>query len=128
MKQHLLHRAIAVFLAISICTPILQKFWVLVDFKLHQVALTETQCVERDAPVNMCHGSCILSDRLAETEMPSPMPARTVEIIDLPPFLEASDSWYTSSQFAIRRGTHIWNLVIWLSSSFTYRIFHPPKA
>lgn len=63
-------RSLAVFLMANTLLGILWQPLVYADFKLRQEYIAKVLCIEKDEPLTVCHGHCVLTARLQEVELP----------------------------------------------------------
>lgn len=59
-------------LIVLLMQGMLRKTVLLVDFYVHQESIEKSACIQKDAPVNTCHGHCVLSESLNETQENTP--------------------------------------------------------
>lgn len=59
-------RAIVIGLITLITSFIWRDVMVYSIFKIQQDYISQNQCVNRDKPMTECHGSCVLTERLAQ--------------------------------------------------------------
>ena len=125
-----LHRFIAFFLMANTLLGILWQPLVYADFKLRQEYIAEVLCIKKEAPIPVCYGSCVLTDRLKQVDLPQesnrpPTPQnRLLEInffknnheINMPTPISVSDVGF---QAIAGNNT--------LSKGFALDVFNPPQ-
>lgn len=66
----------------------ISKVYVIVEWKLNQQAIADTLCINISKPEVMCHGSCVLNDRLQLVDEKNDRPiSEIVKEYKLQPFI-----------------------------------------
>ena len=68
--------------------PMISKVSVMVNWKLNQQAIADSLCVNINKPDVMCHGTCVLNDRLQQVDETKNIPlSELVKEYKLQPFI-----------------------------------------
>ena len=62
--------SISILLLVVLALPILLKFGIYIDFKIHQESISKELCILKEVPNNCCQGKCQLTKRLKKVEEP----------------------------------------------------------
>ena len=68
--------------------PMISKVTVMVNWKLNQQAIADSLCININKPDVMCHGTCVLNDRLQQVDETKNIPlSELVKEYKLQPFI-----------------------------------------
>ncbi len=75
-------------LVILLGLPMISKLTVMVQWKLNQQAITNTLCVNVGKPEVMCHGKCVLNERLLNVDENKDIPlSKILKDFNFQPFI-----------------------------------------
>jgi hypothetical protein len=121
-----LKRLLAIVILVAMLLPTLNRVWILVDFAIHQDYIASVLCIKKDAPLNLCHGSCVLSDQLQQVEEEEERVPAPPEVMSEVVFFENPDNLHLLFLSATSKQVEFAEPANYRSSSFLDDVFRPP--
>jgi len=117
---------IIILMIIALMVHALSFAIIYVSFKIHQDYIVANLCVQKDAPVNTCHGHCQLTDTMQDHDKKQKDHPLIQEGWLNFCFLEPINRFLFELILSQVREKKIFIPSLY-STSFIHKIFHPPK-
>jgi hypothetical protein len=118
----------AFLLAILVLLQPFSSLWVYVSFKINQIQIAKTLCVQKEIKNNTCKGKCQLKKRLAnaEKETEKQLPSNQKQKLESVCFISTKHLYlnYSFGRNSVKKYSYIPDFY---KASFSLNIFHPPQ-
>ena len=126
-----LRQTISVILILNTLIGILWQPLVYVDFKLRQDYIAEVLCIEKDEPIAVCKGNCVLTSRLAKLDPPKQQNRRPLtenRLLEINFYLVKEDIKAPSDSYKTLKTFYSESQSLSLCNGFALDTFNPPKS